>query len=110
MSDSDALLLLLKAVNGEFQLFTGQIKTQNPCDGDGLLLPRSSLFPRYLIRLWDSSYLSLFETCLDSIMNKRARIDDSNKAVVNVWKREVGELSTRNFAHRLGALEVLRTG
>ncbi|TYK23393.1 DDB1- and CUL4-associated factor 8 [Cucumis melo var. makuwa] len=40
-------------------------------------------------------------------MNKRARIDDSNKAVVNVWKREVGELSTRNFAHRLGALEDL---
>lgn len=40
-------------------------------------------------------------------MNKRARIDDSNKALVNVWKREVGELSTRNFAHRLGASQVL---
>lgn len=40
-------------------------------------------------------------------MNKRARIGHSNKAVVNVWKREVGELSSRDFAHRLGASEVL---
>lgn len=43
-------------------------------------------------------------------MNKRARIDDCNKSVVNVWKREVGELSTRNFAHRLGGSEVLFIG
>ncbi|XP_021903802.1 DDB1- and CUL4-associated factor 8 [Carica papaya] len=39
-------------------------------------------------------------------MNKRARTNP-DKAVVNVWQREVGELSTRNFAHRLGASEDL---
>ncbi|KAG6572132.1 DDB1- and CUL4-associated factor 8 [Cucurbita argyrosperma subsp. argyrosperma] len=45
-------------------------------------------------------------------MNKRARFDDSSKAVVNFLKREVGEISTRSFANRLGALEdfVLRLG
>ncbi|KAJ7967117.1 DDB1- and CUL4-associated factor 8-like [Quillaja saponaria] len=35
---------------------------------------------------------------------KRTSID---KAVVDVWHREVGELSTRNFAHRLGGSEDL---
>ncbi|KAF5449031.1 hypothetical protein F2P56_029521 [Juglans regia] len=39
-------------------------------------------------------------------MNKRTRTS-VDKAVVNVWKREVGQLSTRNFAHRLGASEDL---
>ncbi|XP_050233922.1 uncharacterized protein LOC126682320 isoform X2 [Mercurialis annua] len=44
-------------------------------------------------------------------MNKRARINP-DKAVVNVRQREVGELSTRNFAHRLAASQdlVLRLG
>ncbi|PPD84754.1 hypothetical protein GOBAR_DD18291 [Gossypium barbadense] len=36
--------------------------------------------------------------------NKRARTS-VDKAVVDVWQREVGELSTRNFAHRLAASE-----
>nr|XP_048336419.1 DDB1- and CUL4-associated factor 8 isoform X5 [Ziziphus jujuba var. spinosa] len=40
------------------------------------------------------------------MMNKRARTT-IGKAVVDVWKREVGELSTRNFAHRLGASQDL---
>jgi hypothetical protein len=39
-------------------------------------------------------------------MSKRARTS-VDKAVVDVWQREVGQLSTRNFAHRLGASEVL---
>ncbi|KAD4789081.1 hypothetical protein FH972_027311 [Carpinus fangiana] len=39
-------------------------------------------------------------------MSKRARTS-VDKAVVEVWQREVGQLSTRNFAHRLGASEVL---
>ena len=30
-----------------------------------------------------------------------------DKAIVNVWQREVGLLSTRNFAHRLVASEVI---
>ncbi|XVE48805.1 hypothetical protein DITRI_Ditri01bG0032100 [Diplodiscus trichospermus] len=38
--------------------------------------------------------------------NKRARTS-VDKAVVDVWHREVGELSTRNFAHRLAASEDL---
>ncbi|GAB2291907.1 hypothetical protein Dimus_026157 [Dionaea muscipula] len=38
--------------------------------------------------------------------NNRARIGP-DKAIVGVWKREVGELSTRNFSHRLGASEDL---
>ncbi|KAK8360427.1 hypothetical protein V6Z12_A04G163500 [Gossypium hirsutum] len=38
--------------------------------------------------------------------NKRARTS-VDKAVVDVWQREVGELSTRNFAHRLAASEDL---
>ncbi|GAB2267816.1 hypothetical protein Dimus_002792 [Dionaea muscipula] len=37
---------------------------------------------------------------------KRARIGP-DKGIVGVWQREVGELSTRNFAHRLGASEDL---
>ncbi|GLT53806.1 hypothetical protein SLA2020_270510 [Shorea laevis] len=39
-------------------------------------------------------------------MSKRARTS-VDKAVVDVWQREVGQLSTRNFAHRLGASEDL---
>ncbi|KAL3514963.1 hypothetical protein ACH5RR_021865 [Cinchona calisaya] len=39
-------------------------------------------------------------------MRKRARTS-LDTAVVDVWKREVGELSTRNFAHRLVASEDL---
>ncbi|KAF3443607.1 hypothetical protein FNV43_RR13295 [Rhamnella rubrinervis] len=39
-------------------------------------------------------------------MNKRARTS-IDRAVVDLWKREVGELSTRNFTHRLGASEDL---
>ncbi|XP_059647429.1 uncharacterized protein LOC132293816 isoform X2 [Cornus florida] len=39
-------------------------------------------------------------------MRKRARTS-LDSAIVDVWKREVGELSTRNFAHRLGASEDL---
>ncbi|KAG2703097.1 hypothetical protein I3843_06G113600 [Carya illinoinensis] len=39
-------------------------------------------------------------------MKKRARTN-VDKAVVGVWQREVGQLSTRNFAHRLGASEDL---
>ncbi|XVE93914.1 hypothetical protein REPUB_Repub01dG0235300 [Reevesia pubescens] len=38
--------------------------------------------------------------------NKRAKTS-LDKAVVDVWQREVGELSTRNFAHRLAASEDL---
>ncbi|XP_022725452.1 DDB1- and CUL4-associated factor 8-like isoform X4 [Durio zibethinus] len=38
--------------------------------------------------------------------NKRARTS-VDKAVVDVWQREVGKLSTRNFAHRLAASEDL---
>ncbi|OMO65741.1 hypothetical protein CCACVL1_21421 [Corchorus capsularis] len=38
--------------------------------------------------------------------NRRARTS-VDKAVVDVWQREVGELSTRNFAHRLAASEDL---
>ncbi|KAH1122708.1 hypothetical protein J1N35_005868 [Gossypium stocksii] len=38
--------------------------------------------------------------------NKRARAS-VDKAVVDVWQREVGELSTRNFVHRLAASEDL---
>ncbi|KAE8702242.1 Transducin/WD40 repeat-like superfamily protein isoform 2 [Hibiscus syriacus] len=38
--------------------------------------------------------------------NKRARTS-VDKAVVDVWQREVGALSTRNFAHRLAASEDL---
>ncbi|GAB2219505.1 hypothetical protein Droror1_Dr00007141 [Drosera rotundifolia] len=38
--------------------------------------------------------------------NKRARID-ADKAIVGVWKREVGDVSTRDFAHRLAASEDL---
>ncbi|KAK6118685.1 hypothetical protein DH2020_047598 [Rehmannia glutinosa] len=37
-------------------------------------------------------------------IRKRSRLDS---AIVDVWKREVGELSTRNFAHRLAASEDL---
>ncbi|CAK7329441.1 unnamed protein product [Dovyalis caffra] len=37
---------------------------------------------------------------------KRSRTD-FDQAVVNVWKRELGQLSTRNFAHRLAASEDL---
>lgn len=36
---------------------------------------------------------------------KRAK-PSVDSAVVDVWKREVGALSTRNFAHRLAASEV----
>ncbi|XP_059451756.1 uncharacterized protein LOC132182492 isoform X3 [Corylus avellana] len=39
-------------------------------------------------------------------MSKRARTS-VDKAVVDIWQREVGQLSTRNFAHRLGASEDL---
>ncbi|KAL3539111.1 hypothetical protein ACH5RR_002477 [Cinchona calisaya] len=39
-------------------------------------------------------------------MRERARTSLAT-AVVDVWKREVGELSTRNFAHRLAASEDL---
>ncbi|KAI3446298.1 hypothetical protein Pfo_002963 [Paulownia fortunei] len=39
-------------------------------------------------------------------MRKRARTS-LDSAIVDVWKREVGELSTRNFAHRLAASEDL---
>ncbi|XWS62614.1 hypothetical protein CRYUN_Cryun06bG0026200 [Craigia yunnanensis] len=38
--------------------------------------------------------------------NKRAR-PSVDKAVVDVWQREIGELSSRNFAHRLAASEDL---
>ncbi|GMH17846.1 hypothetical protein Nepgr_019687 [Nepenthes gracilis] len=38
--------------------------------------------------------------------NKKARTEP-DRAIVGVWQREVGELSTRNFAHRLGASEDL---
>ncbi|KAJ4851545.1 hypothetical protein Tsubulata_019460 [Turnera subulata] len=40
-------------------------------------------------------------------MRKRARTSPDDKALVNVWQREVGELSTRNFAHRFAASEDL---
>lgn len=40
-------------------------------------------------------------------MNKRAKTSSLDTAVVSVWQREVGQLSTRNFAHRLGASEDL---
>ncbi|CDP14535.1 unnamed protein product [Coffea canephora] len=39
-------------------------------------------------------------------MRKRARTS-LDTAVVDIWKREVGDLSTRNFAHRLAASEDL---
>ncbi|KAK2974306.1 hypothetical protein RJ640_026867 [Escallonia rubra] len=39
-------------------------------------------------------------------MRKRSRTS-LDTAIVDVWKREVGELSTRNFSHRLGASEDL---
>ncbi|KAI4350247.1 hypothetical protein L6164_004719 [Bauhinia variegata] len=39
-------------------------------------------------------------------MNKRPRTS-TDKAVVDVWQREVGELSGRNFAHRLGGSQDL---
>ncbi|XAR72673.1 hypothetical protein NMG60_11019392 [Bertholletia excelsa] len=39
-------------------------------------------------------------------MRKRPRTS-VDAAIVNVWRREVGDLSTRNFAHRLGASEDL---
>ncbi|KAA8535961.1 hypothetical protein F0562_028439 [Nyssa sinensis] len=39
-------------------------------------------------------------------MKKRAKTS-LDKAIVDVWQREVGELSTRTFAHRLGASEDL---
>ncbi|KAL0383899.1 UNVERIFIED_CONTAM: DDB1- and CUL4-associated factor 8 [Sesamum radiatum] len=39
-------------------------------------------------------------------MRKRTRTS-LNSAVVNVWRRELGELSSRNFAHRLAASEDL---
>ncbi|CAL9022858.1 unnamed protein product [Prunus brigantina] len=39
-------------------------------------------------------------------MNKRPRTS-IGKAVVNVWQREVGELSARNFTHRVGGSEDL---
>ncbi|KAK3000860.1 hypothetical protein RJ639_021090 [Escallonia herrerae] len=39
-------------------------------------------------------------------MRKRPRTS-LDTAIVDVWKREVGELSTRNFSHRLGASEDL---
>lgn len=39
------------------------------------------------------------------MMNKRSRTD-LDQAVVNVCKRELGQLSTRDFAHRLAASEV----
>ncbi|KAK4284885.1 hypothetical protein QN277_001658 [Acacia crassicarpa] len=39
-------------------------------------------------------------------MNKRQRTSIDN-AVVDVWQREVGQLSGRNFAHRLGGSEDL---
>ncbi|PIN25707.1 WD40 repeat protein [Handroanthus impetiginosus] len=40
------------------------------------------------------------------MMRKRARTS-LNSPVVDVWKRELGELSSRNFAHRLAASEDL---
>jgi len=40
--------------------------------------------------------------------NKRPRSGSSiDKAVVDVWQRELGQLSSRSFAHRLGGSEVL---
>ncbi|KAF9676196.1 hypothetical protein SADUNF_Sadunf09G0113100 [Salix dunnii] len=36
-------------------------------------------------------------------MMQKRRKTDLEQAVVNVWKRELGQLSTRNFAHRLAA-------
>ncbi|KAK4401356.1 DDB1- and CUL4-associated factor 8 [Sesamum angolense] len=39
-------------------------------------------------------------------MRKRTRTS-LNSALVNVWRRELGELSSRNFAHRLAASEDL---
>ncbi|XP_024454217.1 uncharacterized protein LOC7470422 isoform X3 [Populus trichocarpa] len=39
-------------------------------------------------------------------MKKRSSAD-IDQAVVNVWKRELGQLSTRNFAHRFAASEDL---
>lgn len=38
------------------------------------------------------------------VMRKRARTS-INSTIVDVWKREVGELSSRNFAHRLAVSE-----
>ncbi|KAG8368045.1 hypothetical protein BUALT_Bualt15G0004600 [Buddleja alternifolia] len=40
------------------------------------------------------------------MMRKRAKTN-LDTAVVDVWKRELGQLSTRNFAHRLAASEDL---
>nr|XP_011458700.1 PREDICTED: DDB1- and CUL4-associated factor 8 isoform X1 [Fragaria vesca subsp. vesca] len=40
------------------------------------------------------------------MMNKRLRTS-TDKPVVNVWQRQLGELSARNFAHRLGGSEDL---
>lgn len=40
------------------------------------------------------------------MMRKRAR-SSVDTATVDVWKRELGELSTRNFAHRLASAEDL---
>ncbi|XP_062021539.1 uncharacterized protein LOC133738110 isoform X1 [Rosa rugosa] len=40
------------------------------------------------------------------MMNKRLKTS-SDKAVVNVWQRQLGEISARNFAHRLGGSEDL---
>ena len=43
-----------------------------------------------------------------SMSNKRPRSGSSiDKAVVDVWQRELGQLSSRSFAHRLGGSEVL---
>ncbi|KAL6209196.1 hypothetical protein ACLB2K_020139 [Fragaria x ananassa] len=40
------------------------------------------------------------------MMNKRL-ITSTDKSVVNVWQRQLGELSARNFTHRLGGSEDL---
>ncbi|GAV86597.1 WD40 domain-containing protein [Cephalotus follicularis] len=39
--------------------------------------------------------------------NKKRSRSNLDKAIVDVWQREVGQLSTRNFANRLGASEDL---
>ncbi|XP_050363939.1 uncharacterized protein LOC126782683 isoform X2 [Argentina anserina] len=43
------------------------------------------------------------------MMNKRLKTttDKGHKAVVNVWQRQLGELSARNYANRLGGSEDL---
>lgn len=51
-------------------------------------------------------FVKILSRVEDSMTAKKRARTSLDSAIVDVWKRELGQLSSRNFANRLAASEV----